>query len=246
MLLVSVAAPMVVAASRVQPFSDAAHDEAVARALGHGFAGALRALDVVVASLFLWLPLGTRASRAGLASAGMAGVAGGLLYVLARRLLAGTRRAPVTNAAVAALGSLSASLSGAFIVESSAAGSSMPGAVLALIPVVLVSGSESAPWPAIVGAASLALSYEPLVGLIAVAGVAGCLLGRRTSGSPTNPSDGAGRGPSRGLLALAALAGSLPFALSWAWGRGASERLGASAWASLIGEGTRLGPSGAL
>jgi hypothetical protein len=237
MLFASVAAPLLVCAARVQPYSDAAHDEAVVRALGLGFTGAFRALDVLAASAFLLLPLGTRAFRAGLAAAGLCGVAGGMLFVLTRRLLAACKSTPRVGAMVAALASVCASLSGAWIVESSTAGSSVLGVVLTLLPVLLVSTEPSRRrWTLVAGALGLAVSYEPLTGLIALVGTFSFTAFTRST-------------PPRGTLAKCALAlvlGGLPFGIDWSWGRFAEQRLGAATWVSPLGEGAHLGARGAV
>jgi hypothetical protein len=232
MLFASVVAPMVVCASRVQLASDAAHDEAVVRGLGLGFTGAFRALDVLAAHVFLWLPLGTLAFRAGLTSAGLCGVAGGLLFVLAKRLLASCKSAPRVSAIVAALASVCASLTGAWVVESATAGSSVLGVVLALLPVVLVSmPAERRSWAMFAGAMGLALSYEPLVGAVAGAGSLGYMLGDRSPSSKATLSK----------CVLGFALGCLPFGLSWVYGHFAAERLGDNAWASPMGEGAQVG-----
>jgi hypothetical protein len=241
MLFVSVAVPLAVCASRVQPYSDAAHDVAVARALGLGFTGAFRALDVVAAHAFLGLPMGTRALRAGLASACLCGVAGGLLFVLAKRLLATLAKAPVINPLVATLASVCASLSGAWIVESETAGSSILGVVLGLVPVVLASGPPSKwRWPLFAGALGLAVSYEPFVGLIALAGSGACAMGARTARPTSQPPPGSGA-RRRLPVALAFALGCCPFVGACAWLRLASSRLATNVWASPLGEGTHLG-----
>jgi hypothetical protein len=237
MLFASVAVPLVVCASRVQSHTDAAHDEAVVRALGLGFAGAFRALDVLAASVFLLLPVGTRAFRAGLAGAGLCGVAGGMLFVLTRRLLASCKSAPRVGAMVAALASVCASLCGAWIVESSTAGSSILGVVLALLPVVLVSTQPSRlKWTLAAGALGLAVSYEPLVGLIALAGTLSLIPFARTTPPKTTLAKGA----------LGVALGCVPLGVEWSWGRFANQRLGAAAWVSPLGEGAHLGARSAV
>jgi len=158
-LLASFAVPLLVAASRVSPFAGAAHDEAVVRALGLGWTGAWRALDVPVSSLFLLLPLGTRALRAALAGALLGGLAGSFLYRLARRLV---------SPWVAALATSCATLSGAWLAESSAPGSLLLGVVLTLAPLWLIaSRPETRAWPLLACGLAAALTYEPLVGLVA-------------------------------------------------------------------------------
>jgi hypothetical protein len=169
LLCVSIAVPLLVAASRCSPFADAAHDEAVARTLGRSWTSVWRALDIPVSSLLLPLPFGTRALRAALVSAALGGLGGGLLFALARSLLG--KSSGATPALVAAVAAASASLSGAWLLESSAAGSSLLGVVLILAPVVMMTlGPESHRLPLLAGMLGLALTYEPWVGLVACAG----------------------------------------------------------------------------
>src|ERR1700733_12549078 len=87
-LLVSVIVPAIVAAAHVEHVPDAAHDLGVVRVVGLGWTGAFRALDMLAGAAFAWLPLGTRAFRAGLATAAAAGIGAGLVFGLARRLVA--------------------------------------------------------------------------------------------------------------------------------------------------------------
>jgi hypothetical protein len=88
MLAVSVLLPACFAAAHAPNVADAAHDEGTVRALGLAWTGAWRALDAPFSGLFVWLPLGTRALRASLASAAACGASGGVLFLLGQALLA--------------------------------------------------------------------------------------------------------------------------------------------------------------
>jgi hypothetical protein len=214
MLFCCVLAPLVAAASFAQPVADAGHDEAVARALGYAWSGAFRGLDVPIASALLWLPFGTRALRAALASAAASGAAGGLLFLLARGLLARCSDAPRVRALVAAVAATCASLGGAWVFESSCAGSSIVGVVLALAPLVLVAKDpRPTRWPLLCLVLGLAVSYEPLVGMVSFAGSLSALaLSPRVEFSPTRTR---GRLAARCMAALAC--GCVPFAFAFAW-----------------------------
>src|SRR5690348_5440552 len=85
--LVALAAALFAAAG-ASTAAQAAHDDGVVRAVGAGFTGVFRALDLLVASPMLLLPVGTRALRAGLASALVAGIAAAIAFDLARALVA--------------------------------------------------------------------------------------------------------------------------------------------------------------
>jgi hypothetical protein len=185
MLFASVAVPMVVAVSRASAYAEPSHDDAVVRGLGLGFSGVWRALDVAVDSLLLPLPLGTRALRAALVGAALGGVAGGLLYALGRSLLGrdfdpvrGQRAArPSSVVLVAAFAAACASLCAAWLREAAMAGSSLLGVVLILAPAALVRllpGRRT--WPILAALLSAALTYEPLVGLVAATGTLPVLL----------------------------------------------------------------------
>jgi hypothetical protein len=158
----------------------ASHDEAVVRAVGVGWTGVFRALDVVAASLLMLVPVGTRALRAGLSSALVAGACGAVAFVIARRLAETVRPAsgsPRLMSAVAAVAVLSAILAPVWQVEASAPGGAVVGALIVLAAVAIASvhtegesGAERSAAIAFVG--GLAASYEPLVLLAVVASVA--------------------------------------------------------------------------
>ncbi len=208
--------PMAATALRVPAHADAAHDADVVRALGFGWAGAFRALDVVPAWLFLALPIGTRALRAGLAGAALAGVAGALLYELSARLLDGESRAR-TPRLVALLASLSVTLCGAWAVESRACGTQVLGAVLALAPIAFAPHAARSPRGLLWLAAGLcaAISYELDAGAVALAGTLPQLF---FEARPT-------RWPRRAHHALAAATGLLPLGAALLWAPLASKRL---------------------
>lgn len=187
MLAASALVPACVAAAHTTNVADAAHDEAVVRALGLGWTGLMRGLDAAVTSAFMLLPIGTRAARAGLASALLAGLAGAALYGLTRRLLEACvgQKAPRFGAAVAAVAALTASLGPAWLLESTAPGGAILGALLILAPLLaLTPRGEVTPsrLPLAGALVGLALSYEPLAGLSALVSCAALLALGRPSG----------------------------------------------------------------
>jgi hypothetical protein len=154
----------------------ASHDEAVVRAVGVGWTGVFRALDVMAAALLVLVPVGTRALRAGLASALVAGACGAVGFLIARRLAEAVRPAsgsPRLMSAVAAVAVLSAILAPVWQVEASAPGGAVVGALIVLVAVASA-GSEPAAERsrAIAFVGGLAASYEPLVLLAVLAAVA--------------------------------------------------------------------------
>jgi hypothetical protein len=167
MLLASTVIPAWFAALHAPNVADAPHDEGVIRSLGLGWTGVWRALDVAVSSVFMALPLGTRASRAGLACALVLAVAGALVYLLTRRILAACADAPRFGAMVSAAAALTATLGPVWQLESTSAGGSVTGALLMLAPLVLLTpGGAPRPEriPLSVAVAGLAFGYEPLAG----------------------------------------------------------------------------------
>ena len=208
---VAVLLPAGLAASHLANTADAAHDEAVVRALGLGWTGALRALDAAWAGLFAWLPVGTRALRAGLASAAACGMGGGVVFALARGVLAGASNEEKAGgggfaAGVACLAALAATLAPVWQTEAAAAAGSTLGGVLALAPAAVWMAGAGEPLAALL--AGLAVSYEPLVGLVAVGSVAAGIFaapGARSVKSWDLPR-----------AAAAFAAGLLPFALAFA------------------------------
>jgi hypothetical protein len=230
--VVTVVLPACLAVAHAGNVADAAHDEAVLRTLGLGWTGAFRALDAPWCGLFSWLPLGTRALRGALASAAAAGVAGGMLYLTARALLVRVAGASSgVGAVVAAIGSLAATLSPSWQSEAAATAGSTLGAALALLPAALsigVEGDARAPLTAL--ALGAAVSYEPLVGVSAVASVLGfaaceAVAGRRRP---------LGRGTAI-KSAAAFLLGLAPFALAFTR-RASPLASAASVFSALAGE----------
>ncbi len=210
-----------------------AHDEATVRVVGWGAAGLWRGADALWAAPWLALPLGTRATRAVLASGAAAGMLGALVFAAARRTLAAMAGAASSTtsrrlaSATAAIGAVLATLGGAGQVEALGAGGAALGAVFALGPAWALSRDEDGETLAalLVG---LAASYQPDVLACAVAGAAAAMALR---GTPP---------PGRRTLVVAAgafLAGLAP--LGWAaWRRAISTSLFASvsAWAAPLGE----------
>ncbi|MBX3224018.1 MAG: hypothetical protein KF795_26120 [Labilithrix sp.] len=151
----SAALPAALAAAGATASGTAAHDQEIVRTVGAGFTGAFRALDLVVASPALLLPLGTRALRGGLASAFVAGICGALAFDLARDLArvvpgaldrvfgararggaadsrGGPGDSPRLLSAVAAAAVLTALLAPAWQAEAAAPGGAVTGAMLVL------------------------------------------------------------------------------------------------------------------
>ena len=174
--------PALLGAAGATSAAPASHDEGVVRAVGLGWTGVFRGLDAIVAAPLMLLPLGTRALRAGLASALVAGACGAVAFVIARRLACGVRPAgasPRLVSAAAAVGTLTALLSPIWQVEASAPGGSVVGALIVLAAVALgmgggASANENADAGGVRGIAlvlGIAASYEPLVLAAAVAAV---------------------------------------------------------------------------
>jgi hypothetical protein len=221
--------------------ADAAHDEGVIRAVGFGWTGAWRSLDAVVAASAMVLPIGTRSMRAGLASALVVGVAGIVVYELARRLLAACSAgatSPRLGALVAWLASLTTAVGATWQLEAASPGGAVLGALLALAPILVLmeNGRASiARAPLAAGAVGLAVGYEPLVGLAALASTAALALVEWTTDRPrVTPA------VRRRLVWTSVLlfcAGLLPLALGALRSRTARElSLGAPAMVSWAGE----------
>ena len=160
----AVVVPAMLAAAHVEHVPDAAHDLGVARTLGLGWTGAFRELDAFAAAVFAWLPIGTRAFRAGLATAVLCGVGAGLVFELAWRLIALVApRATRLGPPAAAVAALTAGLSVAWQLESASPGGAVLGAVLSLAPLVLVASAKSvqdAPIGALGVSLGLAATYD--------------------------------------------------------------------------------------
>ena len=231
LLVVCVVLPACLAVAHAGNMADAAHDEAMIRAVGLGWTGAWRALDAPWYALFSWVPLGTRAMRAALATALACGGGGACVFLLARALAfrtAGPKRMGIVAAAIA---SLAATLSPAWQIEAMASAGSCLGAVLALLPLAVAvtwRGETSARTVTTALLTGLAVSYEPLVGLAAVSSLVAWDVLRREAGARA----------SRGTLARAAgafVVGCAPLGVALAR-RGAPLSTGASLFALLAGE----------
>lgn len=176
--------PGALAAAGASSTAAAVHDDGVVRTIGAGFTGVFRSLDVLVAAPWLLVPMGTRALRAGLASAFVTALAGAILFDLARELVttavpAALERmklrskrpvSPRLAAAVAAVAVLAALLSPAWQAEACAPGGAVTGALLVILAVRLGSrplpaagdggGLPAAQLALVLGSA---LAHEPLV-----------------------------------------------------------------------------------
>ncbi len=173
MLAACALVPAALGASGAMSSAPASHDEAVVRAVGVGWTGVFRALDVIVAAVLMLVPIGTRALRAGLASALITGACGAVAFVIARRLAHAVRPAatsPRLMSAVAAVSVLSAVLAPVWQVEGSAPGGAVVGALIVLVALAVAGADTKA--SAVAFVAGVAASYEPLVLLAVIAAVA--------------------------------------------------------------------------
>lgn len=207
-------ATAIVAAASVRGVPLAAHDANVVRAVGSGFTGVFRALDAVVAAPFLLLPVGTRALRAGLASAVVAAVAAAIAVWFLRDVMTvvvpeavarlGLRSkekvSPSLVGAVSAVGVLAATLAPVWQIGAAEAGTPALGAVFVLGVLALAPKSDTRA-PVIALLLGLSLSYEPLAFIAAAAALA--------------PWARSFRPDARGVLAFAL--GLLPLGLGYAF-----------------------------
>ncbi len=206
------------AAAGARAVALAAHDAAVVRAVGVGTTGIFRTLDAIAAAPCLLLPVGTRALRAGLASAIVAAICAAIAVAVLRSLViavvppvvarvTGTRTdaraSPRLLGAVAAAAVLTATLGPVWQAEASAPGGAVLGALLVLVALASVSDLPRAAL-----ALGLAASYEPLALASALAVVAPFALDLR-------PKDRAATVHALGAFAL----GLVPLALGLALGR---------------------------
>ncbi len=140
--------PAALAAAGASSVAPASHDVELVRTAGAGFTGAFRALDLVVSAPAILVPIGTRAFRAGLASAVVTGICGAIAFDLARELVKMAPSAlarlglrgptsgevsPRLVSAVSAVAVLTALLAPAWQVEASAPGGAVTGAALVLV-----------------------------------------------------------------------------------------------------------------
>lgn len=192
MLAVSTLFPAALAAAGAASAAPASHDEAVVRVVGLGWTGVFRALDALVAAPLMLVPIGTRAMRAGVASALVTGACGAVAFSIARRLVdvvrprlvfaAPTRpTSPRLLSAVAAVAALSAVLAPMWQVEATAPGGSVVGALIVLgalalalapLPARTQPDAGATALKAIAFALGLSASYEPLVFAAALAALA--------------------------------------------------------------------------
>lgn len=172
LLALSALLPALLASAGATASALASHDEGVVRVVGLGWTGLFRGLEPLVAALTMWVPIGTRALRAGLASALLTGACGALAFVLARRLahdVVPRAASPRLLSAVAAVAALSAVLAPVWQVEASSPAGSVLGAAIVLAALGFgprvakasaVGAAELRPVALLLG---LAASYEPLV-----------------------------------------------------------------------------------
>jgi hypothetical protein len=175
----SALAPACFAAAHVRNVSDAAHDGGVMRVLGLD-PQLWRAVDVAVGVAFAGAPIGTRAARAALGGALVAGIAGAVLYGLARELLRACAETRL-GLFVAPIVAVTPLVAAPWQIESAAVGGSATGAVLVLLPIAVLAqacsartgppqAGSTASWSAGAMTLGLALGHEPLVGVCALAG----------------------------------------------------------------------------
>lgn len=178
-------ATALVAAASARAVPLAAHDANVVRTVGAGFTGIFRALDAVVAAPFLLFPVGTRALRAGLASAVVSAVAAAIAVYVLRDLMSvvvpeavarlGLRKkekvSPSLVGAVSAVAVLTATLAPLWQQDVSEPGTSALGAVFVLGVLALAPKSETHA-PAVALLLGLSLSYEPLAFIASAAALA--------------------------------------------------------------------------
>ncbi|MBX3186006.1 MAG: hypothetical protein KF819_03280 [Labilithrix sp.] len=228
MLALSALSPALLAAWGASSSPPASHDEGVVRTVGLGWTGLFRGLDVMLAAPTMLLPLGTRAWRAGLASAIVTGLCGALAFVVARRLAMAVR--PIAAdarlvSAVCAAAVLAALLGPLWQAEASAPGGAVAGAAIVLA--AIATAQRDRPDARAIGfAIGLGASYEPMVGIAAIVALAPSIAEMRRADRRSEWKD----------AALAFGIGLAPMAVAGALARRAPElALAASPWA-IIGE----------
>lgn len=180
-LLVAVSAAAA-SATGVMAHAPASADRDVIDVVGLGHASTFGALGPLLAAPFALLPVGTRALRAGLASAVLAGLLAALVFelarattrsVLARTSLVGASDEGALKSrlvdAVSAAAALTALLAPAVQAEARLPGGAVPGAIL-LVVAVLLALDASVTLPACALVLGLAAGEGPLV-LVAVLAV---------------------------------------------------------------------------
>jgi hypothetical protein len=235
MLLLAALAPACLAVAHLGNVADAAHDGGVARAMGLA-PEPWRSVDVLVASVFALLPLGTRAARAALGEALIVGAAGAVLYTMTRRLGSLYADAPRVGALTAVIATCAALCAPAWQMEASVVAGSATGALLVLLPVaVLAHAGEhegAAPWRVCVFLLGLAMGYEPMVGGCALAACAAFL----GVGSRVQRDLGAAWRTDTGGIAMSFAAGLLPLVLALVRTRAAGLSLSPALGEALAGE----------
>lgn len=171
--------PALLGAAGATSSAPASHDEGVVRVVGLGWTGLFRGLEAMLAATAMLVPVGTRALRAGLASALVTGLCGAFVFVVARRFVSAVRpkaASPRLMSAVAAVAALSAVLAPVWQAEASAPGGTVVGAAIVLGALALAQRDESARAGATLRGLALLLglaaSYEPLVLAATLAAVA--------------------------------------------------------------------------
>lgn len=170
LLVACVAVPGAVAAAHVPAALDGVHDEGVIRVLARGWTGAFRGLDPLLAGPFLPWPVGTALTRAGLASVLVVALAGALMFLVARTLLAaqaGGLPPSARRSFLAAVVSWTATLTMAWQLEGSAVAGAVTGGLLVLAPLGVTAvfrGASRVPGALAGACLGAALIYEPLVG----------------------------------------------------------------------------------
>jgi hypothetical protein len=165
---VAVALPVVLATAHLGTIGDAAHDVESVRVLGLGFTGGWRALDAAWSAAFTLMPLGTRATRACLGSIASLGAVSFVLFELAR-VRTTIENTPRLGGFVALVSATLATLAPSMQTEADSIGGATLGVLIALLPRLLLRKGQSVTRVALLLGA--ALSYEPLVGLCALASV---------------------------------------------------------------------------
>lgn len=200
--------PTLVAAANAREIADPLHDAAALRVAGLGWTEPFRAVEGLFAAPLLLVPLGSRGLRAALASSLAAGLGGGVLFELARALLAALRRTRRLGTVLAAVASLSATLSIPWQIEATSAGGAVLTTALALAAILTVGRSSLHSTQLFVAAVTLGLvaAQEPLIGAATGAAVAAALVLRRHELPPWR------------ALALSSLgigAGLVPLGVAW-------------------------------
>ena len=194
--MLSAVVPAVLAGILGAAVATAAHDDGVVRVAGAGYTGIFRALDLLVAAPFMFVPVGTRALRGGLASAFVTGICGVVLFDVVRSFVALVVRAALRRigqggkeadasllSVIAAVASMTALVSPAWQTEASAPGGAVVGALVVLLALrAVLAASPSAVEAALL--LGLAASHGPLTFAVTLAALAPSALALRSSLRP--------------------------------------------------------------